>query len=119
MAQTKKKRRSKHRGNAAGTVEARGRTGRPPSPQERKKQSQANARAERLNREPTWRSSLTKAGFAAAIMFIFLLVTTKGSNRIGTAVIFAVFALVIYVPAGYYMDRWLWRRRQRKMGIQK
>ena len=29
MAQTKKKRNSKHRGNAAGIVETRGRTGRP------------------------------------------------------------------------------------------
>ena len=29
MAQTKRKRRSKHRGNAAGMVEVRGRTGRP------------------------------------------------------------------------------------------
>jgi Flp pilus assembly protein TadB len=119
MAQTKKKRRTKHRGNAAGTIETRGRTGRPPSPQERKKQAQQTARAERLNKEPTWRSSLTKAGFAAAIMFIFLLVTTKGSNRVATAVIFAVFALVIYVPAGYYMDRWLWRRRQRRTGMRK
>ena len=30
MAQTKRKRRTKHRGNAAGMVEARGRTGRKP-----------------------------------------------------------------------------------------
>lgn len=119
MAQTKKKRRSKHRGNAAGTVEARGRTGRPPSPQERKKQAKTTAREERLNREPTWRSSLTKASFAAVIMFVFLLVTTKGSNRVGVAIGFAAFALLIYVPAGYYMDRWLWRRRQRRLGAGK
>ncbi len=32
MAQTKRKRRTKHRGNAAGSVEARGRTGRKPTP---------------------------------------------------------------------------------------
>ena len=41
MAQTKRKRRTKHRGNAAGTIEARGRTGRPPTPEERKKQERA------------------------------------------------------------------------------
>jgi Flp pilus assembly protein TadB len=119
MAQTKKKRRSKHRGTAAGTIETRGRTGRPPSPKDRKKQTQRNAREERLNKEPTWRSSLTKASFAAVIMFVFLLVTTKGSNRIGTALVFALFALLIYVPAGYYMDRWLYRRRQRRMAMRK
>ena len=39
MAQTKRKRRTKHRGTAAGTIEARGRTGRPPTADERKKQS--------------------------------------------------------------------------------
>ena len=36
MAQTKRKRRSKHRGTAAGTIDARGRTGRPPSADEQK-----------------------------------------------------------------------------------
>jgi hypothetical protein len=114
MAQTKKKRRSKHRGNAAGTVEARGRTGRPPSADERKKQSKVNSREERLNKPPTWKGSLTKAGFAAAIMFIFLLLTTKGSNRVPVALTFGLFALLIYVPAGYYLDLWLYRRRQRR-----
>ena len=47
MAQTKRKRRNtKHRGNAAGIVEQRGRTSRPPSPEERKKAARA-ARADR------------------------------------------------------------------------
>ena len=36
MAQTKRKRRTKHRGNAAGMVEARGRTGRRLSPEEQR-----------------------------------------------------------------------------------
>ena len=56
MAQTKKKRRSKHRGNAAGVIEARGRTGRPPSAEERKlsdKEAAAKRRRERMMREPT------------------------------------------------------------------
>ena len=55
MAQTKRKRRSKHRGTAAGTVESRGRTGRKPTPEERKKADAAAQRDERLYREPTWR----------------------------------------------------------------
>ena len=36
MAQTRKRRQTKHRGNAAGMVEARGRTGRKPTDAERK-----------------------------------------------------------------------------------
>ena len=114
MAQTRRKRRTKHRGTAAGTISARGRTGRPPTPEERKKQARVDARERRLNRPPTWRSSLTRAGFAAAIMFIFLVVAGRGSNRVISAVVFAVFALLLYVPAGYYMELYLYRRRQRK-----
>jgi len=114
MAQTKRKRRSKHRGTAAGTIEARGRTGRPPSPEERKKQARMNARDRRLNTPPTWKSSLMRAGFAAAIMFAFLALTTKGHNRIAVAASFAVVALVLYVPAGYYMELFLYRRRVRR-----
>jgi hypothetical protein len=53
MAQTKRKRRSKHRGNAAGTVEARGRTGRPPTPEERKKQQRATRGQARVPKLPT------------------------------------------------------------------
>jgi hypothetical protein len=116
MAQTKRKRRSKHRGTPAGTIEARGRTSRPPSPDERKKQARATAREKRLNAPPTWKNSLTRAGFAAALLFIFLLVTTKGHNKVVTAVLFTAIALAIYVPAGYYIEVFLWRRRQKRKG---
>ncbi len=112
MAQTKRKRRSKHRGTAAGTISVRGRTGRPPSPEERKKQSRAQARATRLNAPPTWNSAIKRASLATAFMFLFLLFTSKG--KVLVAVAFAVFALVIYVPAGYYLELFMWRRRQRK-----
>jgi hypothetical protein len=112
MAQTKRKRRSKHRGNAAGTIEARGRTGRPPSADERKKQVRATARETRLNRPPTWSGSAKRAGLAAAFMFIFLFITTKGSNKIVSAVLFAALAFALYVPAGYYMEVFIFRRRQ-------
>jgi Flp pilus assembly protein TadB len=114
MAQTKRKRRSKHRGTAAGTIETRGRTGRPPSPEERKRQTRAEARERRLNRPPTWKGSFTRASLAAAILFVFLALTTKGSNRIAVAASFAVIATLIYVPAGYYMELFLYRRRMRR-----
>jgi Flp pilus assembly protein TadB len=114
MAQTKRKRRTKHRGTAAGTVTSRGRTGRPPTPEERKKQQKAAARERRANLRPTWRSSLNRAAFAAVIMFLFLLVTTHGKNRVAASIVFAVLALVLYVPTGYYLELFLWRRRQRR-----
>jgi Flp pilus assembly protein TadB len=114
MAQTKRKRRTKHRGTPAGTIEARGRTGRPPSPEERKKQDRMSAREKRLNTPPTWKGSATRAGLAAVIVFLFVLLTAKGNNKVVAAVEFTVIALVIYIPAGYYLELTLYRRRQRK-----
>jgi hypothetical protein len=68
MAQTKKKRRSKHRGNAAGVIEARGRTGRKPTVEERKasgRELAAERRRERMMRPPSWKSAATRAALAA------------------------------------------------------
>jgi hypothetical protein len=114
MAQTKRKRRTKHRGNAAGTVEVRGRTGRPPSAEEKKKQSRQTAREQRLNKPPTWKSSFARAGMAAAIMFPLTILLFAKSNRIASALFFTAFAFVFYVPLGYYVDMTMYRRRQRR-----
>jgi cation transport ATPase len=114
MAQTKRKRRTKHRGTPAGTIQARGRTGRPLTAEERKKQARADARERRMNTPPTWKSSLQRASLAAVIMFAFLLITTHGKKGgVGAAIVLAALALVLYVPAGYYLERALFRRRQR------
>jgi hypothetical protein len=116
MAQTKRKRRSKHRGTAAGTIETRGRTGRPPTAEERKKQSRMTAREKRLNTPPTWKSAALKAGLAAIFIFVFILITSPKSNKtpVVTAILFAVFAFGLYLLAGYYLEMWLFRRRQRR-----
>jgi hypothetical protein len=113
MAPTKRKRRTKHRGTAAGSIQTRGRTGRPSTPDERKKQGRLDARERRLNTPPTWRASLTRASFAALIMFGFLVLTTPNHN-VAAAASFAILALALYVPAGYYLEVFLYRRRQRK-----
>lgn len=115
MAQTKRKRRSKHRGNAAGTVEARGRTGRPLSADEKKKQARTQAREARLDKQPTWNSATKRAGLASVFMFLFLLVTSHGN--VLAAVLFGVFAFALYVPSGYYLEMYLFRRRQRKKEV--
>jgi Flp pilus assembly protein TadB len=114
MAQTKRKRRTKHRGNAAGTIETRGRTGRPVSADDKKKQARMSARDRRLNTPPTWKSALNRAALAAVIIFIFVVITSKSGNRILSGALFALIAMAIYVPAGYYLEMALWRRRQAK-----
>jgi hypothetical protein len=127
MAQTKRKRRSKHRGNAAGTVESRGRTGRKPTGAEKKSgggggggsskaggQSSAERRADRLSRPPTWRSAINRAMIAAVILVLLSIFAFK--QKPAAAFGFALFALIVYIPMGYYLDRFLYRRRIRAQG---
>lgn len=114
MAQTRRKRRSKHRGTPAGTIETRGRTGRPPTADERKKQTRVEARERRLNSPPTWKSSVYRALIAGVIVFAFLLLTAKGKNKLPVAFGFTAVAILIYIPAGYYLEMFLFRRRMRK-----
>ena len=114
MPQTKRKRRTKHRGTAAGTIQTRGRTGRPLSADEKKKQTRTEARERRLNTPPTWKGAATRAGLAAALIFIFLLAVGPKQHRLESAAIFAVFALLLYIPSGYYLEMYMYRRRQRR-----
>jgi Flp pilus assembly protein TadB len=114
MAQTKRKRRSKHRGTAAGSIEARGRTSRPAAPADKKKQARLDARERRLNTPPTWKSSATRAGLAS--MFLFVLIALTQKNGVAAAAVFAIVAFLLYVPLGYYLEMFLYRRRQRAKG---
>ena len=115
MAQTKRKRRSKHRGTAAGTIESRGRTGRKPTAQERSadKQDQARQRRlERLDRPPTWKSAGQRALIAAAVFLVAVLALFRQQPL--QAISLACFMVLVYLPMGYYTDLFLYRRRQRK-----
>ncbi len=120
MAQTKRKRQTKHRGNAAGVIEARGRTGRPPSAEEKKRSDRSERerrREERLNRKPTMKGAVQRALLAGVFMFIFLLVTfhpKAGQSRLVAAAVYAVVAMLLYVALGYYIELFLWRRRMAK-----
>ena len=66
MAQTRNKRRRKHRGTPAGTIERPARTGRSRVQQDAKETARER-RAARLDREPTWRSAVNRAAIAALI----------------------------------------------------
>ena len=114
MAQTKKKRRSKHRGNAAGVVEARGRTGRKPTAEERKvsdRELAAERRRERMLRPPSWRSATTRAALAALVFGLLLAFFFKQS--IPQAISLTIFVFLFYIPLGYYTDQLLYKRRMR------
>ena len=114
MAQSRKRRQTKHRGNAAGMVEARGRTGRKPTDEELKADTKAEARRrreERLDRPPTWRGALNRAAIAAALFVVAVIVLGQSP---AAAVSLGAVMLLIYVPLSYYTDLFIHRRRQAK-----
>ena len=111
MSQTKRRRRTKHRGNAAGVVESRGRTGRRPSEGERKP-TKAAERAHRLDQPPTWASAAKRTLIILAPFVIILAVVSK--PPVVSLITLSVFVFAIYVPLGFYTDQWMYRRRQRQ-----
>jgi hypothetical protein len=115
MAQAKRKRRTKHRGNAAGGIEVRGRTGRKPTAAERKTDAKLSAqqrRDSRLSKPPTWAGSAQRAVLATIIFVLALLLVFK--EPVNRVVALSGFILLLYIPMGYYTDLLIYRRRQAK-----
>lgn len=112
MAQTKKKRKRKQRGTQAGSVDTRRKT-RPRSRAEARSQAKSGSksRGPRTDSPPTWRSAAIR-GIIAAVVFMALLMVAFGRPFTAAAPI-GLFMLIFYIPAGYYMDQMMWRRRER------
>jgi hypothetical protein len=120
MAQTKKKRRRKHRGTQGGKIDTRPARGRPRSRAEaqararsrgsggKKKQSNSGARTP----QPASWSSAFKKGGVATILFIGIL-ALLGQNPIAILLV-GVLMLPLYSFMSYTMDRFFYQRHQRK-----
>lgn len=113
MAQTKRKRKRKHRGTPAGTVERPARAGRPPTREDSKKIAKQR-RLERLDREPTWRGAVNRAAIAAAVFGVLVVLVFEQDLAQGMSL--AAFMFLLYIPLGYATDSALHRYRQRKRG---
>ena len=117
MAQTKRKRRSKHRGNAAGGIEARGRTSRRQalSPAEQKKADRASAREARMNKPPSWNGAFLKAALMAALLFVFTQIGLFGGDTtISQSLFLSLFALILYTPLAFATDKFVYARAQKR-----
>lgn len=111
MAQTRKKRRRKHRGTQGGRVDANRRT-RPRSREEAKARARANRKTgPKADLPPTWRSAITRGVIAAAIFAVLLLLLFKKAP--GASLALSASMLVFYIPAGYFIEMTMWRRRER------
>jgi hypothetical protein len=101
MAQAKNKRKRKHRGTPAGTVERAGRTGRPATKQDAKTIARER-RAERLDRPPTWRGAVNRAAVAAVVLAaLAVLILGYELSRVA---LLALFMFLLYIPLGYATD---------------
>jgi hypothetical protein len=111
MAQTKKKRNRKRRGTQGGRIDTKTRS-RPRTRAEAKARARSNRKpVARVDLPPTWRSSITRGLIAGVIFTVVLLLIFK--RPAGTSLALGAFMLAFYIPAGYFIDMTLWRRRER------
>ena len=119
MAQTKKKRKTKHRGTQGGQIESKGRTSRPRSAKQARQQAlqqKQNKRLERAVQPPSWRGATIRAGFAAGV---FLVVLVFMKQPFASSIIIGALMFGLYIPMGYYMDRFLYDRRLKREARQR
>jgi hypothetical protein len=121
VAQTKKKRRRKHRGTQGGRIDSRPK-GRPQNRAEarqRAKQKRASRggsggraaapRGQRPVSPPSWRTATFKA-LAAAVVFFLLLAVVFGRPTGASAALAGMMSL-FYIPMAYYVDKFFFNRR--------
>jgi hypothetical protein len=118
MAQTRRRRRRKHRGTQGGSLGRGG--GRPRSRAEARDRARSQLKsgkkakrrqpADRRDREPTWRGAVNRALIAAGIFVVMLLLFFH--QPASEAIPVSVLMLGLYIPFGYYFERFLYNRRQ-------
>jgi len=111
VAQTKKKRRRKHSGTQAGTIQRDPRQAHPQTKEE-KREANRQRRLERMDRPPTLRGSAGRAA-AAAVIFVGVVILFLGQTP-AQGLVFGAFMFLLYIPIGYFTDSFMYRRRQRK-----
>jgi hypothetical protein len=112
VAPTKRKRRStKHRGNAAGMVESRGRTGRKLTAADRKAAAR-KGRMDRFSKPPTVRGAMQRSSIAALVFIAAMILIVH--QTVAASIALGGFVLLFYVPLSYYTDLFFYRRRMAK-----
>jgi hypothetical protein len=115
MAQTKKKRRRKHRGTQGGRIDTRPARGRARSRQEAQARARSRTKKKksgpRVPGPPSWPNAFKK-GAIAAVLFVGLL-ALFGQNP-AVALVSGIVIFVPYAAMAYVMDGWFYRRHLRK-----
>jgi hypothetical protein len=116
MAQTKKKRRRKHRGTQGGRIDTRPARGRARSRGEAQNRARSRTKkkgkpGDRTPQPATWSNAFKKGGIAA-ILFAGIL-ALMGQNPIQILVI-GFLMMGFYVPMAFLLDRFVYQRYLRK-----
>lgn len=124
---SKTRRSTKHRGNAAGMIEVRGRTGRKPTAAEKGGggggrggagakggRGSGSTKPRRYERPPTWKSAGIRSVVAAIVVYAVSTLILK--RPAGTNLILLPVVLCLYAPMIYYTDLFMYRRWRRKQG---
>lgn len=112
MAQTRKRRRRKHRGTQAGNIET-------PSHRSTKTARASSSgtktpRARRQLKPPTLKGAAIKAAAAAAVFAVLSATLFSHKGGVGSIAITVLFVFAIYLPVAYWTDKATYRRRQAK-----
>jgi hypothetical protein len=87
------------------------RTGRPRNRQEARARARSRTTT-RQQREPTWRGAVNRGAIAAGV---FMLLLVFLFNRpFAEAAYLSAFMLLVYIPMGYYLDRFFYRVRMNR-----
>jgi hypothetical protein len=90
-----------------------------PMKPERKRPQQRAAGATRTPLPPSWRRAAKRALILGAAIFAFMALTARtktGQHEYGSAVFLAVVSAGIFTPYMYVIDRFLYKRWERKQG---
>ncbi len=92
-----------------------------PAPRDRKPQqkrpAKAGSRSTKTALPPSWRRAAKRSlilGAVIFVMFALLFKSKNGQHQYAAAVAFAVFYTALFIPFTYYIDRFTYRRAQRK-----
>jgi Flp pilus assembly protein TadB len=115
MAQTKRKRRRKHRGTQGGSIDRRPARGRARTRAEAKARARSRSSkkkpGERVPAPPRWTTAFYK-GAVASVLFLVLL-AVLGQSLVASLFV-AILMMGFYVPLAYLMDRFFHQRFLRK-----
>lgn len=119
MAQTKKKRRRKHRGTQTGRIDSRPK-GRPANRAEARQRAKSRGSGSRSKKgqsargpkPPSWGTAALKGISAAALFFVATALVFK--QPIASAAGLSAFLVLFYIPMSYYIDGFVYRRHLRK-----